>query len=127
MISILFDLLMAVVLSVGIIVFGPTGMTLLLCAVVGGLLRLRFDHESAVFLGSWATGLLLAIDSVIFAIILASEPTGIDDTMPRYYIILVPLVGWFVHLPIGLLLVRLGVRVSAWGIYKRAGRRFSSN
>jgi hypothetical protein len=46
------ELLFALIYAVALILEGPTGVSLLLCALVGAVLRLRFDRDSAIFIGN---------------------------------------------------------------------------
>lgn len=107
----LFDLFMGVVFAIGTIFFASTGVILVLCAVAAALLRRRYDRESSISLGNIGAALLLVLDGIIFGVILSFEPTDVDDAVPRYYIWMMPLIGWFIHLPMGLGMVRVGVRL----------------
>lgn len=107
----LFDLFMGVVFALGTIIFASTGVILVLCAVAAALLRRRYDRESSIYLGNISAALLLVLDGVIFGVILSFEPIDVDDAVPRYYIWMMPLIGWLIHLPMGLGMVRLGIRL----------------
>ena len=109
MLHLLVDLISALIYSVASFVMAGTGVATLVCAVSGGALRWHFDRESARFLGGIAVGLILFVDSIVLGIVLCYEPAGVDDPMPRYYVVMVPLVAWLVHLPIGLGVLRLGI------------------
>jgi len=47
------------------LVIGWSGIALLICALVGALLRRHFDRESAIVIGRIAAGLILALDSLV--------------------------------------------------------------
>jgi hypothetical protein len=88
-----------------------TWLTLLTCGLAGALPRPGYDRESAMFLGSIAVGQILALDSVLIGFTIAGEPrVGVDDPDSPYLPVLVALVAWLVHLPMGLWVPRLGIR-----------------
>jgi len=90
-----------------------SGVALVVCGLVGALLRLRYDRESAIILGSLAAGLIFAIDSVLIGFSIAADlRVGVDDPDSPY---LPVLVAWLVHLPMGYWAVRLGIKaLEAW-------------
>ena len=120
------ELVVSVVYAFASLVIGWSGVALLLCALVGALLRLRFDRESVRFIGSFAVGLILLVDSVLIGFTIRSEMrVGVDDPDPPYMHILVAVVAWLVHLPMGLAVLRLGIWAleagAAWWS-RRSGR-----
>ena len=120
------ELVVSVVYAFASLVIGWSGVALLLCALVGALLRLRFDRESVRFIGGFAVGLILLVDSVLIGITISSEMrVGVDDPDPPYMQVLVAVVAWLVHLPMGLAVLRLGIwalEVGAAWWARRSGR-----
>jgi hypothetical protein len=125
---------MMFVIEVGVSVFyafatlvvGWTGIALVVCAAVGAALRLRCDRESSIFLGSIAAGLILLVDAVLIGIEISQEVAiGGDDPLPPYLIVMMPAIAWLIHLPMGLWVLRLGVKalevLAAW-LARRQGR-----
>ena len=86
--------------------------------MVGALLRLRYDRESAIVLGSIAAGLIFAIDSILIGFAIAADlRVGVDDPDSPYLPVLVAVVAWLVHLPMGYWAVRLGIKaLESWDI-----------
>jgi hypothetical protein len=101
-----------------------SGVALVVCGLAGALLRLRYDRESAIILGSLAAGLIFAIDSVLIGFAIAADlRVGVDDPDSPYLPVLVAVVAWLVHLPMGYWAVRLGIKaLEAW-VTRRARRK----
>ena len=108
------------------IVIGRSGAAHLLCGLVGALMWLRTDRDSAIFFGSVAAGLILMLDSIVIGFDIARDlRVGVDDPDSPDLPVLVAAVAWLVHLPIGLWIVRLSVKaLEAWAARsaRRSGR-----
>ena len=92
-------------------VIGWSGVALLVCGLVGAVMRLRTDGEDAVFFGGVAAGLILLLDSIVIGFDIARDlRVGVDDPDSPYLPVLVAVVAWLVHLPIGLWIVRLSIK-----------------
>lgn len=120
------EVAVSVIYAFATLVIGWSGVALLLCAVVGALLRLRFDRASVCFVGGIAVGVILLVDSVLIGSTIGSEMrVGVDDPDPPYLPVLVAVVAWLVHLPMGLWVLRLGTRAIEVGAVwwsRRTGR-----
>ena len=111
MIFFLIDVAVSIVYAFANLIIGWSGVALLVCALVGVLLRLRFDRESVIFIGSIAVGLTLVLDSVVIGFDIARDlRVGVDDPDSPYLPVLVAFVAWLVYLPMGLWLLRLGIK-----------------
>jgi hypothetical protein len=118
------DLLGAVLVAFGALYFGWTGVALLACALTGAGLRLKLDRESAIFLGRIAVGAILLVDSILLGIEVAAEVAeGGDDPMLPLDVIILPFVGWLIHLPMGFGMLWLGIKVLEIGATWIAHRR----
>jgi hypothetical protein len=118
------DLLGAVLVAFGALYFGWTGVALVVCALTGAGLRLKLDRESAIFLGRIAVGAILLVDSILLGIDVAAEVTkGGDDPMSPFDVIMIPFVGWLIHLPMGFGMLWLGIRALEIGSSVRARAR----
>lgn len=119
----------SVVYAFASLVVGWSGVALLIRGLVGALLRLRYDRESTIFLGGIAVGLILALDSVLIGFEIGGQLRfGVDDPDEPYLAVLVPLVAWLVHLPMGLWVLRLGIKaseVSAARVARRNGQEWA--
>ena len=111
----MFDLIVSIVYALGIIWFGPTKISLLLCAITASLIRLRYDHASTIRLSAVAVCLILLVDSVMIGIDLPANMYSEFGPNPPYYVLLVPAIAWVVHLPLGLLAARLSVVLLEFG------------
>ncbi len=126
MVFFLIEVVVSVVYAFANLVIGWSGLALLTCSLVGALVRLRLDRESTVFLGSIAVGLILLLDSVLIGFKIASElRVGVDDPDSPYLPVLMAVVAWLVHLPMGCWALRLGVKAlerhETWSA-ERSGR-----
>jgi len=111
----MFDLIVSIVYALGIIWFGPTKISLLLCAITASLIRLRYDHASTIQLSTVAVCLILLVDSVMIGIDLPADMYSELGPNPPYYVILVPAIAWVIHLPLGLLAAWLSITLLEFG------------
>lgn len=122
----LIEVMVSIAYAFASLVIGWSGVALLICGLVGALLRLRHDRESAIVLGSVAAGLIVLLDSVLIALKMGSEMrVGVDDPDSPYWPVRVAFVAWLVHLPMGLWMLRLGIKAleaSAARMVRRNGQ-----
>ena len=115
MLYFLIEVAVSIVYAFASLVIGWSGVALVLCGLAGALLRLRFDRESAIVLGSMAGGLIFLFDSVLIGFKIGSAMRiGVDDPDSPYWPVLVAVVAWLVHLPMGYWAVRLGIKTLEW-------------
>jgi hypothetical protein len=93
------------------IVVGWTGIALLLCGLLGALARLRLDRESVSFLGRIAVGAIMLVDAVAIGYEIRQEVlAGGDDPLSPYLIVVMPVIAWLIHVPLGICALRLGMK-----------------
>jgi hypothetical protein len=115
------DLVLAVAYAVVTILFGPTKISLLLCAIAGPIIRLRYDRKTTQFLAVVAVCLILLVDSVMIAIDVPTDPYIGSRHAPPYAVLLMPAVAWIIHLPLGVVAARLSLALSEFWL-RRLGR-----
>ena len=123
MLDFLIEVAVSIVYAFASLVIGWSGVALVLCGLAGALPRLRFDRESAIFLGWIVVGLIFLVDSVLIGFTIGSEMrVGVDDPDSPYLPGLVAVVAWLVHLPMGYWAVRLGIKALEWFEIRSAQR-----
>ena len=109
----LIEVAVSIVYAFASLVLDWSGVALLVCGLAGALLRWRYDRESAIFLGGIAVGLIFLLDTVLIGFRIGSElRVGVDDPDSPYLPVLVAVVAWLVHLPMGYWAVRLGIKAT---------------
>lgn len=100
-----------------------TWQTLLLCIPLGAALRWYLERQSALLIGGILVMVVLALNTALIGLNLADDPDMFRGLWPDYFFPLVVMLGWLLHLPVGLL--ALGVGIGAAEVAARAslGRR----
>jgi hypothetical protein len=112
--TLLVDVAISVLYAFQMLVQGPSGISLLTCALVGAVLRSYNDRESAATLGNLAVGLIFLVDSFLIGFFVARDPFLADYYPATYLVVVTPAICWAIHTPLGLLAMQLGMRVLEW-------------
>jgi hypothetical protein len=95
-----------------------TWLGLLICVLLGAVVRSYYERRSAVLLGIILVSVILALNTAVTGLELADDPDVFRQAWPPYFFPLVMMLGWLLHLPIGLLALGLGI-----GAVELVGRR----
>jgi hypothetical protein len=108
--TLLADTVISALYAFQMIVQGPSGVSLLTCALAGAVIRTYNDREATAVLGNLAVALIFLVDSFLIGFLVARDPFFANYYPATYLVVVTPAICWAIHVPLGMLAMRLGAR-----------------